>query len=173
MRHVKGTENVVADCLSLPNVNALFNDAVTIDFEALSQAQQTDSWVEQMKDAENTSLELRTVNIPASQSTLLVDVVSQGGCRPLVSMSFRKQVFDALHFLSHPGVKGSQRLVSERFVWAGMKKDIKCFVNCCQACQKSKVHSHVKAPLHRFELPSERFAHRRGKWGARGGSSPP
>ena len=158
IRHVKGTENVVADCLSRPNVNALFNDAATIDFEALSQAQQTDPWVEQVKDAENTSLELKTVDIPGSQSSLLVDV-SQGGCRPLVPMSFRKQVFDALHFLSHPGVKGSQRLVSERFVWAGMKKDIKRFVNCCQACQKSKVQRHVKAPLHQFELPSERFAH--------------
>lgn len=158
IRHIKGTENVVADCLSRPNINSVFDSRPTLDFEAMSEAQRIDPWIQQLNGAEHSSLQVVSVDIPDSQKTLLVDV-SHGKCRPLVPASFRKQVFDALHSLSHPGIKTSQKLVSERFVWAGMKSDVKRFASCCQACQQSKIQRHNRAPPHRFELPSERFQH--------------
>ena len=63
------------------------------------------------------------VDIHGSKKKLMVDV-SRGNCRPLVPVPFPKEVFNALHSLSHPGGKASQKLVSERYVWTGMRTDI-------------------------------------------------
>ena len=82
-----------------------------------------------------------------------------GKPRPLVPESFRRQVFDVVHNLSHPGIRGSQKLISERFVWPRMKADVKRFARCCQPCQASKIQRHNRAPLQKFELPSRRFQH--------------
>jgi cleavage and polyadenylation specificity factor subunit 1 len=158
IRHIKGVENVVADCLSRPNVNSVFESPPTFDYGCMSDAQQTDPWIQDLLKVKSSSLLVEAVDIPDSQKKLLVDT-SQGRIRPLVPLSFRKQVFDFLHSLSHPGVKGSQKLISERFVWLNMKRDIKQFASCCVACQQSKIQRHNRAPLNQFELPSERFQH--------------
>jgi hypothetical protein len=55
--------------------------------------------------------------------TILCDV-SRGTARPLVPLSQRKDVFKALHNISHPGIIASKRLISSRFVLKGMAKDI-------------------------------------------------
>ena len=66
-------------------------------------------------------------------------------------------MFETLHFLSHPGIKASQKLISQRFVWPGMRLDVKGFVNNCIACQQTKIHRHNRAPLQDFKLPDKRF----------------
>ncbi|KAJ8417711.1 hypothetical protein AAFF_G00225540 [Aldrovandia affinis] len=72
---------------------------------------------------------------------------------------WRRKAFDVIHGLSHPGRKPSRRLVTEKFVWHGMKKDIRDWVKTCIACQRTKVHRHVKAPLEQFTVPERRFDH--------------
>ncbi len=73
--------------------------------------------------------------------------------------SFRRQVFDLLHGLSHPLIRTSQALLTDRFVWKGISKDMANWAKCCLACQKAKVHKHIKTPLKMFNLPSRRFDH--------------
>ncbi|KAJ8406811.1 hypothetical protein AAFF_G00297270 [Aldrovandia affinis] len=46
-----------------------------------------------------------------------------------------------------------------KFVWHGLRKDVKAWVDTCTACQRAKVHRHIKAPLERFSVPERRFDH--------------
>ena len=64
-----------------------------------------------------------------------------------------------LHALSHPGVRASQELVGQRFVWFGMRSDIRTFVQRCIKCQQAKVLRHNRAPLHSFKAPKKIFLH--------------
>ena len=62
--------------------------------------------------------------------------------------------------LAHPGVKTTQRVVANKFVWHGLKKQNGTWAKQCTACQKSKIQRHVRAPLHTStEVPSRRFQH--------------
>ena len=49
--------------------------------------------------------------------------------------------------MSHPGVKRTQQLLLERFLWSYMKKNIKEWVSSCLHCQTSKVHHYNKAAI--------------------------
>ena len=69
----------------------------------------------------------------------------------------RRAIFDNQHSLSHPGIKASCRLISERYIWPNMKRDIACWTRTCHDCQQSKVQWHVKAPLKAFTPPDCRF----------------
>ena len=51
--------------------------------------------------------------------------VSTGFFRLLVPSELRKKIFDRIHSLSHPGIKGTQTLISNCYVWPGYKADIK------------------------------------------------
>jgi len=90
--------------------------------------------------------------------TLLCDV-STGLPRPVVPASWRRSIFEAVHGLSHPGGKPSVRMVAAKFVWRGLKKDVRTWAGECVACQRAKVHCHTKAPLERFLVPERRFDH--------------
>ena len=70
----------------------------------------------------------------------------------------RRDIFDSLHSLSHPGVKASRHLVCSRYVWPNMKRDIANWTRACHDCQQSKIQRHVKAPLQAFEAPGSRFS---------------
>jgi transposase InsO family protein len=65
--------------------------------------------------------------------------------------------FDSLHSLSHPGANATVKLVSDRFVWPGIRRDCREWVRSCLACQRSKVYRHVSAPIGTFQLPRVRF----------------
>ncbi|CAI5670245.1 unnamed protein product [Oreochromis niloticus] len=90
---------------------------------------------------------------------LLVCDVSTGRPRPVVPVSWRRQVFDSVHALSHPGVRASVKLVSSKFVWPGLRKSVKEWAAACIPCQRAKVHKHTKAPLEQFFIPGKRFDH--------------
>ena len=77
--------------------------------------------------------------------------------RPVVPATSHRQVFDALHGLSHPGIRATQRLVTERFLWHGINKDIREWTRTCIGCQKSKIHRHTSTPFQAFQVPTTRF----------------
>ena len=58
--------------------------------------------------------------------------------------TFRRQVFDALHSLSHPGIR-----VTEVCQWTCQ----------CIQFQRNKVHRHTVAPLPTFNAPDAQFDH--------------
>ncbi|GFU80955.1 hypothetical protein TNCV_1277011 [Trichonephila clavipes] len=93
---------------------------------------------------------------PLEDITLTCDV-SANISRPLIPKDYRKIVFQHLHGLSHTGIAASTKLVTQRFVWPNIRRDIKAWVNSCHPCQRSKIHRHTKAPIGTFALPDARF----------------
>ena len=68
-------------------------------------------------------------------------------------------IFRKTHGLSHPGWKATLRMLSERFVWPNMKRDVKSFAKTCIPCQTSKVTRNTIPPVGEFLVPDERFSH--------------
>lgn len=158
LRHVKGRDNVVADTLSRPDISALHTDT-RIDFTLLAEAQKTDPELQALLKSESkTSMVLKAVPRITAGGTIVCDV-SHGLTRPFVPQSHRKAVFNAVHGLSHPGVRATQRAITARFVWPGVNKTVRKWAQECLSCQRSKIHRHVHAPLGTFSNPDARFAH--------------
>ncbi|XP_057695302.1 uncharacterized protein LOC130917681 [Corythoichthys intestinalis] len=154
IRHVSGKANVVADCLSRSFAGAV---QLGLDFAAMAFDQAQDESVCAFKSSVSDLL-LQRVPVGDTGVTLWCDV-STGVARPLVPARWRRKVFDAVHSLSHPGRKPSAKLVSQKFVWRGLKKDVLAWADSCVACQRAKVQCHVKAPLEPFVVPERRFDH--------------
>ncbi|MEL7341755.1 MAG: RNase H-like domain-containing protein, partial [Bacteroidota bacterium] len=155
IRHIHGKDNVVADALFRMDINA-FRDVSPIDFSLLAQAQQEDPSIPDLKSS--TYLQLQDLPLPHSPGTILCDT-SLPQPRPYVPPSYRRIIFDQLHSLSHPGIRASQKLVTERFVWPSINTDIRQWTRSCIKCQQAKIHRHVNAPLGTFLTPDARFDH--------------
>lgn len=154
IHHVSGKDNHVADALSRCSINALHDG---IDYNEMSKCQRDEEDIEWCrKDA--TGLQLEDVKFGQQGTTLLCDM-STGQARPVVPSSWRRRVFDSIHNLSHPSIRTSRKLVAAKFVWPSVKKDVGLWAKTCVACQKAKIHTHVKAPLAPFEVPTRRFDH--------------
>ena len=97
-----------------------------------------------------------TVNL--GDGDLLCDN-STGSLRPLVPEVLRKSLFNALHNVSHSGIRGSRRLISARFVWPGLSLDVRVWARSCLQCQRSKVQNHVKTSVPAIPVPSRQFSH--------------
>ena len=149
IRHVHGKYNVVADTLSRIETAELQD----IDFQQLAKDQATSTEILAYRTA-ITSLSLK--DIPLNNTVLLCDL-SLGRPRPVVPKEWTFKVFQTIHSLSHAGPRPTQRAVADRFVWHGMKKDIRRWCKECHACQSSKIHRHVRAPLTHRLPPSGRF----------------
>ncbi len=154
IRHISGKANPVADALSRTFVNALRS---SIDYEELA--------IEQEKDPETiaartsiTELQWTDIAIGNGSRTLLCDT-SQGNPRPYIPRAWRRRVFESIHNLSHPSIRSTVKLVTDKFVWHGLTKQIREWARCCLSCQKAKIHKHIKAPLSEFKVPQTRFAH--------------
>ena len=159
VRYVRGTDNSAADALSRIATNALHAERPPIlDFEKLAAAQKDDSELRELRSSTSTSLVFRDVPLPASASTIVCDT-STGTARPYVPQTFRQLVFTALHSLSHPGARATQRLITARYVWPGIKADVRRWARSCLQCQRTKVHQHTVAPRGTFATPDARFDH--------------
>lgn len=156
MRHVSGKKNVVADCLSraVTTTNAV---SLGIDYTAMAAAQHSSADIQANKTA-LTTLQIIKTKLSDQGPELLCDV-STGRPRPIVPPDFRRAVFEAIHNLSHPGVKATVKLVAERFVWHGLRRQIGTWVKECHECQASKIQKHNRAPLETFTVPDKRFSH--------------
>ena len=84
---------------------------------------------------------------------------SIGAPRPLLPPLFRYPAFDATHTLSHPGIQATRRLMSARWVWAGMAADIARWCRNCQHCQRAKVTKQPRAAVQHIPIPTRRFSH--------------
>lgn len=152
IQYIRGEDNVVADAMS--RIEAI---SLEQDNEALAKSQKTDLELADLRKS-SSSLKLTAVIIPGTNTSVLCDV-STGKPRPYLTPPFRRSVFNKLHNLSHPGVRATTRLLTERYVWPSIKRDCRHWAQACEACQRSKVSRHNNAPLGSFDLPSGRFMH--------------
>ena len=156
MRHIAGKDNNVANALSRTPVHTVSTQVGT-DYAAMATAQQQDDEMKAYRTA-ITGLVLEDVKFGPTNTTLLCDVLS-GQPRPIVPSSWRRKVFEAVHNLSHPSIRATRTLITRKFMWHGINKQIGAWAKACIACQTYKVHRHVKAPLSTFKVPSRRFDH--------------
>lgn len=90
----------------------------------------------------NTSLKFEKLSNFDTNKFLMCDV-SLRTCRPFVPEKLRREVFNSIHNLYHPGIKDSLKKISKKFVWLSMNKDVRNWAKSCLSCQKSKVTRHV------------------------------
>jgi hypothetical protein len=157
IRHVTGEENTIADTLSRIEIDAITTPP-PLNFNELAEAQHRDKELNKLLQSQSSSLKLEKHYFPLENIHLFCDM-STDNPRPFVPIQLRQTIFDNLHFLSHPGISATTDLVSKRFIWPGIKKDIKNKVRACEKCQRAKVFHHTKAPLSTFALPDARFSH--------------
>nr|VZI44728.1 unnamed protein product [Spirometra erinaceieuropaei] len=119
IRYFQGSDNVVADALSRPDINTLTSD---FDLAKLADLQSCDKSIDDLRST--TTLQLRDAPLPASPGTILCDW-STGTPRPVVPLSYRKTVFDHFHSLSHPGIRASPCLeIWTRALEEGFEVDV-------------------------------------------------
>ncbi|BHF78459.1 hypothetical protein SprV_0602157200 [Sparganum proliferum] len=154
IRHIDGSRNEVADALSRPSIAHLqLSPGIYLAEMAAEQRR-----VGSPCDEDVSRLQLQELPLTTGNGTILCDV-STPSHRPFVPPSLRREVFSSLHNLSHSGSRATDKLVSDRFVWPAMHKDLKAWTRACIPCQRSKIQRHNKAPIGTFPGPGARFSH--------------
>ena len=155
IQYVKGEENITADFMSrIESIQV----PTSLPYDEIAQAQQNDAELSEIINQNSSSLNIQAQKTPFSEYLMFCDV-SLDTPRPFIPKTFRKMVFDSVHNLSHPGVKTTVKMLCNRFVWPGIRKDAAFWAKFCMPCQKSKIWRHTKSPLGNFNIPSTRFEH--------------
>jgi len=146
--HISGKTNVVADTLSrsVSEISTELTQQNPIDLISIAKGQ-----ADSIKNLPN----IKEFKIDNNLSIFCE--TTHANPRPFVPESMRKDVFVHFHSLSHPGIKGSTKLIGSRYFWPSLKVDIKAWVSQCLSCQSSKVTQHTKRPLGELPCPTQRF----------------
>lgn len=153
IRHIKGADNIVADFLS--RIQAI---TTVVDLSNLARLQSADEQTMALISDHSSSLQPVREILPGCPEPVWCDF-STGTLRPFIPGSMQRTIFNSLHQLSHPGVKTSTKLVTDRFVWRDVKRDCQTWARSCITCQQNKVTRHVSPPLGSFQAPKARFQH--------------
>ena len=169
IQYIKGKFNVVADALSRISItDSAKKIAKTTNLHAIHKYSHGDDCInfdqlahdQREKDemasylTATTGLSLKDIDMGIS--TLLCDT-STGIHRPLLPTSWTRLVFNKIHGLSHSGARPTQKAIAQRFVWHGMRPDIRKWCKECPDCQSSKIHRHTRSPLVERLPPSDRL----------------
>ena len=106
----------------------------------------------------NPSLKFVSLPLLNCASNITCDI-STGKARPFVPLNYRRSVFDHFHSVSHPSIRSTVKLVTDRFIWLNIRKDLRLWAKNCVSCQRSKVHRHTITKPGTFALPDARFKH--------------
>ncbi|GFU09332.1 transposon Tf2-11 polyprotein [Trichonephila clavipes] len=132
IRYVPGIDNVPADAFS--RISAIVFSS-TIDYEEFAQMQQGDDELKALLSVMNQTLQLKQLRMSESTTEIYSDI-STGTVRPYVPHALRRNVFLAVHNLSHPGIRATTKLISKMFLWTSMNKDIHSWIRSCIPCQR-------------------------------------
>ena len=76
-----------------------------------------------------------------------------------VPASHRRLIFEHLHPPSRPGIPATQDLITQRYVWPNINKDVRAWTRSCLSCQKAKVTRDTMAPTGTFNCPDAHLDH--------------
>ncbi|GFX22040.1 hypothetical protein TNCV_4857081 [Trichonephila clavipes] len=148
IQHVLGKDNVAVDAISR------IDSISEINFEEIAEEQTTDEELQQL--LHKNSLKFKPSTLPSGKK-LWCDISTQK-IRPYIPQKFRFQIFQLIHGLAHPGIKSTVKLMTEKYVWTDIKKQVRELTKACIRCQKCKVSRHTKSKLGEFEQSDERFS---------------
>uniref|UniRef100_A0A5S6QC75 RNA-directed DNA polymerase n=1 Tax=Trichuris muris TaxID=70415 RepID=A0A5S6QC75_TRIMR len=152
-REIRGKENVVADTLSR-KIYAATDGTPTLSADEIARAQSEDPELDWVKS--HTSLRLVAQPVDGCAYLIWKDVSSPEP-RVYVPAALRLALFRAIHGLSHPGIRATERLFLSRYVWSGIQRDVAQWTRGCLQCQQTKIHRHTRSPFKEIPLPSSRF----------------
>ncbi len=155
IQHIAGKENVVADTLSRLTVSAFQK---CINFEDMAKDQLNDVYIKECRLSGHKLLQLKEFQTKTDNLTLLCDI-STGKPRPIVPETWRHYIFETVHNLSHPGINVTRKLVSSKFVWPGLAKQVREWAKTCLQCQRAKVQRHTHSAVEPCAIPSTKFKH--------------
>ena len=150
--HIAGNSNVVADALS--RIEAIDMPAI-LDSATIHHAQQSE---DNNTDHELATSSLRLQPLVIAEHRILCDT-SSGVVRPYIPKNLRRTAFDVTHAPAHPSGRVTSRMIKEKFVWHGIKKDALKWSRECLPCQRAKIHRHACVPPTNIEVPNQRFNH--------------
>ncbi len=159
IRYVKGSENTVADALSRFHIGKLtpsISSTTSVDFNAVARKQKNNEELIRLRKSSN--LQFKEIPLYTSQGTITCET-STFHHRPYIPNEFRRDVFNSIHSSSHPGIRATQKLTTQRFFWPSANKDVRSWTRNCIKCQRAKVHRHSVTPLGTFVTPDARFNH--------------
>nr|XP_037275217.1 uncharacterized protein LOC119167794 [Rhipicephalus microplus] len=157
IRHISGKHNPVADALSRIEINAFMNEHPPVDFAAMATAQQDDSELQVLRLQEN-FLKLDDLQLSGCAILLVCDTSTGCPC-PFVPARFRRRVFNALNFLSHPGTRATQRLITGRCLRPRMNINVRRWLRACLKRQLTTVQCNTVCLLGTVTPPDSRFSH--------------
>ena len=103
-----------------------------------------------------TNLQLKSMPVYPNGPELLCDI-SAGLPRSVVPSAFPRQAFNILHTLANPENKTTQKLISRKFVWHGLKKQVNQWAKEYLVYQRSKIQRHIHAPPETVDVSEMRF----------------
>ncbi|GFY53636.1 retrovirus-related Pol polyprotein from transposon 412 [Trichonephila inaurata madagascariensis] len=106
--------------------------------------QQGDDELKALLSATSQTLQLKQLRIPGSTTEIYCDI-STGTVRLYVPHALRRNVFLAVHNLSPPGIRATTKIISKRFVWTSLNKDIPSWPRICIPCQRVKIQRHTNS----------------------------
>ena len=136
IQHIAGKENVVADCFSRASCAVIHDSLFTSEFLRNNPPSSAD-----LEYFPTTHSFVNGIHFDTSISGIL---------RPILPEGLRRQAFEAVHCLHHPGSSATYALLRTKVVWPSMRHDVKLWVAQCLQCQQNKVSRHVKPPIMHF-----------------------
>ena len=155
VQHMQGKENLVADAVSRATIDKV---QLGVDYMVMASAQQKDVGVQAYCQSSETHFQLKDIAFGDHGATLLCNVLS-GQARPIVPSSWRRKVFDFVHNLSHPSIRSTRKVISSKFIWTGLQRQVEVWAKECFACQAAKIQTHIETPLKTFMVLSCCFNH--------------
>ena len=140
IRYVKDADNAPAVALSR-NISAISS---LINYVAIAADQDNDSELQQLQ--ENAALKMKKIQLSGNKEHLYADV-STVAVWPYIPKQHRYHLFRQLYDLSYPDIRTSQHMVTSRFIWDGINKDVRQWTRTCIKCQTSKVTRHTHTLL--------------------------
>jgi len=130
---------------------------VIISTEDIADAQSQNQELQSLLESK-ISLELCKLCLDNTERTIYCDI-SGDDVHSYIPSFLKQKIFDVTRCLSHPGVRATKQLITRRFVWPSINKDITHWVKTCFPCQRAKIQRHNHNILEYIKVPNTRFYH--------------
>ena len=133
IEHITGKDNTVADFFSRTGISIIsFDPIFTEEILRLNPPHEDD---------------ITFFKTTETKDGIYYNTILNGCPRPILAENLRKQAFDTIHNIHHPGSKATARLLSSRVCWPRMLSDIKRWTKECLLCQQYKVNKTIQPPI--------------------------